>query len=173
MDDQKKAAMNPEQAADLAALEAMAAGVPGRPSDAPAPPVQDAGRPELQAELAALFMLAAQTVATVYPSVKDTLNQQATDTLAAVWAAVCNKHGWMQSGIGGEYAEEIAAAAVTLPLGFALYAGIKSDIAARGKNSKESAPATAAIESLADAAAPAGDADQSFNLGAAVAPPAE
>ncbi len=136
MADAKQPAMNPEQAADLAALEAMAS-PPGSPSDSALQP--PAGRPELQAELSALFMLAAQTVGTIYPSVKDTLNQQATDTLAAVWAAVCNKRGWLNGGIGGEYAEEIAAAAVSLPLGFALYKGIQADIAARAKADKKPA----------------------------------
>lgn len=155
-------AMNPEQAADLAALESAASQPqPGLQSDAP---LAAPGRAELQAELSALFMLAAQTVGTIYPSVKDTLNTQATDTLAAVWAAVCNKRGWLQGGIGGEYAEEIAAAAVTLPLGFALYKGIQSDIAARKKEDKP-APAIDAPEAATEA--------PEFSLGAAVAPPAE
>ena len=128
--------MNPEQAADLAALEAMAtpASTPGQPSDAP---TLQPGRPELQAELQALFTLAAQTIGTVYPSVKQTCDQPAIDALAAVWAAVCNKRGWLMGGIGGEYAEELAAAAVTLPLGFGIYKGIQADIASRKRVEKK------------------------------------
>lgn len=159
-DDGKVPAMNPEQAADLAALEAMAAPPPGISGDAAAAPAAPPGRPELQAELQALFTLAAQTIGTIYPSVKETCNPPAIDALAAVWAAVCNKRGWLAGGIGGEYAEELAAAAVTLPLGFGIYKGIQADIAARARAEKK----TEAID------APAEQGEPEFSLGAAVEP---
>lgn len=125
-------------------------------------------RAELQAELSALFMLAAQTVGTIYPSVKENCNQQAIDALASVWSAVCNKRGWLQGGIGGEYAEEIAAAAVTLPLGFAIYKGIQADIQSRQRDTKQAEqPSIAPSMPATDEAAPL---DASFKLTAAVEP---
>lgn len=135
--------MNPEQAADLAALKAaaMQAGPPGQPSDIDGPAV----RPELAAEVAALMALAASALSPAFPSLKQIYTEQTTAAAGHAIAAVCQKHGWLANGIGGKYAEEIACAAVLLPLSWATYNGIVADIEERQKDKPKTEPALAGV----------------------------
>lgn len=125
----KPASMNPEQAADLAALRAAAVSQdrPGGPQDTATPEV----RPELAAEIAALMALAASALSPAFPSLSRIYTADTTQAAGHAIAAVCQKHGWLQNGVGGKYAEEIACAAVMLPLSWATYSGITQDLAAR------------------------------------------
>lgn len=43
-------------------------------------------------------------------------------------ARVCNKHGWLVDGIGGKWGEEIALAAIALPVGFSTYKAVTQDL---------------------------------------------
>lgn len=132
-------AMHAEQAADFAALQAAALeqGQPGQVSDTAAPAV----RPELAAEIGALIALAASALTPAFPSLKTIYTSETTAAAGHAIAAVCQKHGWLQNGVGGKYAEEIACAAVLLPLGWATYSGITADLASRDADK----PATPAV----------------------------
>lgn len=141
MTEQTKAPpMNPEQAADLAALQAaaMKSGQAVQLDNAQ-PKIET--RPELAAEISALIALASSALAPAFPSLKEIYTEQTTAAAGHAIAAVCQKHGWLQNGIGGKYAEELACAAVMLPLSWATYNGIASDMAARQKEGQKSEPA--------------------------------
>lgn len=139
--DEKKA-ISSEQAADLAAINAAiaeqpAAPVPGMPGSPGEPPKAD-----LAAEFTGIIKLAVATLSPAFPSLATIYTDHVTAAAASAAAAVCNKHGWMQAGVGGKWAEEIAAAAILLPLGWQTYQGITSDMA----KARASKPEPAAIE---------------------------
>ncbi len=123
MDEQK--AISSEQAADLAAIQSAindqaTAPVPGSPSEPP--------KAELAVEFSGIIRLAVATLSPAFPSLATIYTEPVTAAAAAAAAGVCNKHGWMQAGVGGKWAEEIAAAAILLPLGWQTYQGITSDL---------------------------------------------
>lgn len=118
-----------EQAADLAALQAMAGPVPGQEEGATAP--EAAAGPDLAGEIAGIVQAAVGMLAPMFPSLPGIYTPEATQAAAAATAAVCDKHGWMQGGLMGRWGEEIACAAIVGPLAFATYHGVKGDIAAR------------------------------------------
>ena len=132
-DTEKAPAMSAEQAADFAALQASAAGAPPVPG---AEPVQETG-PDLAQELAGLVTVAVVTLTPLFPSLKDTYTPEVTQAAAGAIAAVCNKHGWMQGGMMGEWGEEIACAAIVGPLAFSTWQGIRADLEARAATAKQ------------------------------------
>lgn len=118
-----------EQAAELAALEAQAGAEV-------APQVQGEAAPvahDLAAEIKALTLAFVGMAAPILPSLPTIYTEEATAAAAGAVASVCNKHGWMQGGLMGDYGEEIAAAVVLLPLALATYRGVSGDIAAMKK----------------------------------------
>lgn len=121
-------AMSAEQRADFAALQAQAAGAPPVPGTEPQP--QETG-PDLAQELAGLITVATVTLKPLFPSLEATYTPEVTQAAAGAIAAVCNKHGWMQGGMMGEYGEEIACIAIVGPLAFSTYQGIRGDLEAR------------------------------------------
>lgn len=125
----KQITTNPEQAADLAALTAAAAAadpVPGAPGATP-----ELQGPDIAKEVAGLVAMAVATLGPLFPSLRDTYTEPVTAAAAQAIAAVCDKHGWMQGGLMGQWGEEIACLAILGPLGFQTYQGIKADLAAR------------------------------------------
>ncbi len=126
--------MSAEQRADFAALQAQAAGAPPVPGTEPQP--QETG-PDLAQELAGLITVATVTLRPLFPSLEATYTPEVTQAAAGAIAAVCNKHGWMQGGMMGEWGEEIACAAIVGPLAFSTYQGIRADIEARTKTAKQ------------------------------------
>jgi hypothetical protein len=143
--------VQPEQAADLAALTAAANGGEVEATATDAAQLQ----PQLADELAGLIAMAVATLAPMFPSLKKTYTQEVTATAAGAIAAVCNKHGWMQGGMFGEFGEEVACLAIVGPLAFSTYQGIKGDLQAMAKeNEKLEAPSKAASPTM-DAAAKA------------------
>jgi hypothetical protein len=134
--------MNPEQAADFAALQAMSdqGGLPGQPGQEPAAPERD-----LSAEIAALMTIAVTTLGPALPSLKEIYTEPAIQTAAGVTAALCDKHGWMQGGVMGKYGEEIAALAVLGPLAYATYNGVAGDLAKMKKPGPEAGPGAAQL----------------------------
>jgi hypothetical protein len=140
-------AISAEQTADLAALRAAAAGgdVPPGEVATSAPPPRD-----LAGELAGLVSLAVATLSPVFPSLKAIYTEPVTNTAAQAIAAVCHKHGWCQDGVMGRWGEEIACAAIVLPLAWQTSNGIKADIKAR-----QPAPDPAAPTAALDLSAPA------------------
>lgn len=143
--------VQPEQAADLAALTAAASGGEVEAAATESAQVQL----QLADELAGLIAMAVATLSPMFPSLKKTYTQEVTATAAGAIAAVCNKHGWMQGGMFGEFGEEVACLAIVGPLAFSTYTGIKADLSAMAKeNEKLEAPSKAASPTM-DAAAKA------------------
>lgn len=62
------------------------------------------------------------------PSLKDIYTEPVMTALCESTARVLVKYNLFADGIGGKYAEEIALAAVALPLAYATYKGVKGDI---------------------------------------------
>lgn len=136
-DEQKQTAPpNAEQAADLAALQFAAAGAP-LPVTVTA--TEQAPKIDLAAELAGLMALTVGTIGPMFPSLRTIYTDDTMQAASAAIASVCNKHGWMQDGVGGRFGEEIAAAFVLGPLAWATYAGIKGDLAAMARDKKPEA----------------------------------
>jgi hypothetical protein len=119
--------MSPEQAADLAALKMAAGGEAAPVAEVEAAPEG----PQLDQEIAGLVLAFVAIAKPILPSLSEIYTEETTGQAAAVVANLCRKHGWLQGGIMGDYAEEVAAAVVLLPLGVATHNGIKSDIEAR------------------------------------------
>lgn len=120
--------LSSEQAQDLAALEALANDqplLPGQePEPAPVDPVQ-----ALADEIAGIVLSVSAVLAPALPSLKRIYTPEASKAVGLAVAGVCGKHGWLSGGLMGEYAEEISAAIILLPLSVATYQGVKGDIA--------------------------------------------
>lgn len=124
-DDKQPVTENDEQAADLAAIEAMAAGAPGAKPVAPeVDPAQ-----KIADEVASLLSALVAIASPLFPSLKAIYTPDATKAAAAAVASVCVKHGWLSGGLMGDFGEEIAAAVVLVPMGLATYAGVMADLA--------------------------------------------
>lgn len=117
----------PEQAADLAALETAA----NEQAQAQALAQQPEPGPDLAKEIAALVSVAVATLGPLFPSIPATYTPEVTKAAAQAVAAVCHKHGWLQGGMMGRWGEEIACAAIVGPLAYQTAQGIKADMAAR------------------------------------------
>lgn len=135
---------------EAAADEAMAAAAPPGPAPAAGPDPKAA----LAGELVALMGIALSILTPVLPSLAPIYTEDIKTAAAASIAAVCIKHGWLSAGFLGDYAEEIAAAAVLIPLGKLTYDAVQRDLAfAAAKPAGEgSAAPTPAAEPVADPA---------------------
>jgi len=150
--------LSSEQAADLAALQAVADDAPLLPGqEPPAPPVDPAEA--LTDEIAALVLSVTTVLAPALPSLKRIYTPETTKAAGAAVAAVCVKHGWLSGGLMGEYSEEISAAVIVLPLAVATYQGVKGDVASLKAKAEPKKPPV--VESPAEVVAgPAIVADQ-------------
>lgn len=142
--------MSAEQTADLAALQASAAGAPPVPGTEP---ISEPPRPDLAQEITGLVTVAVTVLEPMFPSLKATYTQEVTQAAAQAIAGVCNKRGWMQGGMMGEWGEEIACAAIVGPLAFSTWQGIRADLEARAKAAKKTEAIT--VQSGPDLSAPA------------------
>lgn len=142
---EKKPTINPEQAADLAALQAAAneADASGAPVPGDAQPAPEV---DLSQDIAGAISVAVATLAPMFPSLKTIYTPEVTQAAAGAIAAVCQKHGWMQGGMFAGYGEEVAAVAILAPLALTTYQGIQDDMAqAKAKQrTKLDAPAPVA-----------------------------
>lgn len=119
-----------EEAAHLQRLQATAAEAeeqPGGPGPVDAAP--EAPAVNLEAEIAALAKVTVAMLAPMFPSLREVYTDETIAAAAGVAGPLCRKHGWLPDGIGGKYAEELAAAAVLVPIGVATYAGVRRDLA--------------------------------------------
>ena len=116
-----------EQAADFAALQAAASEGEGAAAaqDAAASVPAVVG---LSDEIAGLIGAFVTIAAPMYPCLNEIYTPENISQVGEVLGALCTKHGWLSGGLMGDYAEEITAAIVVLPLGFATYKGVKGDI---------------------------------------------
>jgi len=119
-----------EEAADLRALERAAAADPaGEPGDVPEG--QDGPiAPPLSQELAGMLLMLSKVVAPILPSVAAIYTEEACEAIGAAVAPVCEKHGWLQNGVGGQWGEEIMCLVVVGPMAYATYVAANNDIQA-------------------------------------------
>lgn len=134
--DEKDEVISGEQAADLAALQSkvnddMQAAQNAEP--------EQTSRPELANEFKVVIMMATGALTPAFPSLAEIYTEETAGAAAHAMASLCNKYGWLQDGIGGKWAEEIAAGAILLPLAWATYQGVQADIAKRAKKQPEKA----------------------------------
>lgn len=119
-----------EKNAHLQRLQAAAAG--------DAEPVTVTGETEqgltVSDEIAALIKMAVSILKPVLPSVANLYNDETIAAASGAIGAVCDKHGWLQGGVMGQYSVEISAAFVLVPLGFATREAVLSDIENNKKN---------------------------------------
>ncbi len=100
----------------------------------------------LSAELKMFTTGILRMVFPAFPSLRDIYTEDVVNGLCNTGAAVCDKHGWLQEGIGGKYAEEIAFVFMAVPLAVATKGAIQHDIAmikARKQNQDGNAMADA------------------------------
>lgn len=128
--------INGEQAAELAAIHALAADqvIPGAPVPEPEPEQEP-----LAVQISGMLTMLVAMSAPIFPSLKAIYTEEAIEKVGIALEPVCNKHGWLQDGIGGKYGEEMMALVIVGPLAYATYAGISNDIASR-KPQKEIKP---------------------------------
>ena len=122
-----------EEMADLMNLEVMAAGDP----QAVAPVVEGEAeeavqvRAPLAEELAGLLMMLSGMASPLFPSLGKIYTPETCAAVGGAIAPVCDKYGWLQNGMGGEWGPEIMCVAVVGPIGYATVLAVKNDIAAR------------------------------------------
>lgn len=129
---------------EAAADEAMAATAAAGPAPAAGPDP----KATLAGELVALANIALSILTPVLPSLAPIYTEEIKAAAAASIAAVCIKHGWLSAGFLGEYGEEIAAAAVLIPLAKLTYDAVQRDLAfaaakSAGEGSADPTPAAA------------------------------
>jgi hypothetical protein len=134
--DTENEAMSPEQLADLEALMASAGGPPdAAPGAAPAP-----APPALSEEIAGILKMLSKMAAPIFPSVAEMYTDSVCEAVGGAVAPVCEKHGWLQGGVGGKYGEEIMCLVIVGPLAYATYEAGKKDIAARAPAKPQKQP---------------------------------
>lgn len=126
------AAMEQEQAAELAALQSTAAEQQSE-LDAAAG-VSEPVAPNLGAELSHLVTAFVLMAAPILPSLKRIYTEETTAAACGAVGAVCEKHGWLTEGVMGNFGEEIAAAVILIPLAIATATGVRGDIAENKRN---------------------------------------
>jgi hypothetical protein len=123
-------AMPDEAQAELRALQAAADADPNELPDPNAPePV--APPPPLDAELSAMLLMMSKVLAPAFPSIATIYTEESCGAVGAAVAGVCEKYGWLQGGVGGEYGPELMCLVVVGPIAFATYGAVQGDIAAR------------------------------------------
>jgi hypothetical protein len=126
-----------EEAADFAALSRMASDDPnavpveGEAEAVPALP--------LDKEIAGALQMIVGIVGPMFPSLAAIYTTEVCESVGAAVSPVCEKYGWLQGGIGGEYGPEIMCAIVVAPLGYATYIAVNNDMEARREKSREKA----------------------------------
>lgn len=126
-----------EEASDFANLSRMASDDPN------ALPVE--GEEEtapalgLEKEIAGMLQMVVGVVGPMFPSLAKIYTPEVCESVGAAVSPVCEKYGWLQGGIGGEYGPEIMCAIVVAPLGYATYIGVSNDIEARREAGREEA----------------------------------
>ena len=124
--------MNDDNVIDMMAAKAAALDAAAQQQATPiqlGQPIDTGNMAMLSTEIDSLLQMVVSVLTPALPSLREIYTSEVTQTLAETTARVCVKHGWLQDGIGGKYAEEIALAAVALPIALATYSGIKGDIA--------------------------------------------
>lgn len=125
MSDKELEQLSSEQAQDLAMLEMGVAEQPMLPGQEP----EKAPGESLAEEIAGIVLSLTAVLSPALPSLKRIYTPETSKAAGAAIAAVCVKHGWLGSGLMGEWSEEISAAIILLPLTVATVQGVKDDVA--------------------------------------------
>lgn len=125
--------MSAEQSADLNALKysAQQSTQAMQELQAGQEPEPEPQGPTLAEEVSGMLTLLVGMLGPIFPSLAAIYTEQVIQSVGVAVQPVCDKHGWLQGGIGGKYGEEIMALVVLAPLTYATYSGITADIAAR------------------------------------------
>lgn len=83
-----------------------------------------------QAEIEGILTIVSSIFMPVFPSLKEIYTADTIKSIASATVPVMVKHGWSAGAMLGKWAEELALAAVVLPVGFATYKGVQADIKA-------------------------------------------
>lgn len=151
-----------EQSQDLAALHAMVGGTQEQGAEL-VEQVQEG--PGLAHELGGAITMAVGVLGPMFPSVQGIYTPEVITAVSGSVAAVCDKHGWLQDGLMGQYGEEIACVAVVGPVALMTYKGIQADIAARQPAQPTNAPGELNLSAPAPVDAPGA---KTVSVGAAV-----
>lgn len=127
-----------EAAADLKALQRMANADPGAQPD-PEEVAAEQARPALDQEIAGALMMLAKMAGPMFPSVAEVYTDETCAAVGAAVAPVCDKYGWLQGGIGGEYGPEIMCLVVVGPMAYATYAAVQKDLEAKAAEKRRRA----------------------------------
>jgi hypothetical protein len=118
-----------EKAAEFAALQQMAnEPAPGAPVTEPEP--EQPAIP-LAVQISAALGMVVNMAKPMFPSLERIYTAEVLEQVGISLQPVCDKHGWLQEGIGGKYGEELIALVVVAPLAYATYIGVRGDIDAR------------------------------------------
>lgn len=121
--------MSAEQAADFAALQAAANS--GEPAPAGQGQDPEPARLKLADEISTMLGLLVGVVTPIFPSLAGIYTPEVIQAVGNASQPLCEKHGWLQDGVGGKYGEEIMFLAVVAPLAWATHGAVKTDLAAR------------------------------------------
>lgn len=143
-------------AQDLEALQAEAVAVDALNAPAPTPTEQPEAEAQAAqqiaateaAEIAGLLQIMAGLAAPLFPSLTKIYTPETCQAVGQAAAPVLAKHGWSMGAVLGAWAEELALAAVVLPVAFATWQGVKADMAAaeaKAKTDQQNAPAPEVI----------------------------
>lgn len=111
----------------------MSPSVPGEPLPSEQPAIN---QPE---QIAAVLTMAVGILSPMFPSVAMVYTPDTINAVAAVTVPLANKRGVNVGAVLGKWTEEVAFAAVVLPLGFATYKAVLHDLE-QGKPKGQPAP---------------------------------
>ncbi len=118
-----------EMAADLKALMRAAGDDPAAQPD-PEEVAAELAKPAMNVEISGALKLLSKLAAPIFPTVAAVYSDEACDAVGAAVAPVCEKHGWLQGGMMGEWGPEIMCLVVVGPMAFATYTAVQTDLAA-------------------------------------------
>lgn len=123
-------ALPDEAVAELRVLQAAADDDPNELPD-PNAPAPVALPPPLDAELSGMLLMLSKVLSPAFPSIATIYTEESCRMVGEAVAGVCEKYGWLQGGVGGEYGPELMCLVVVGPIAFATYGAVQGDIAAR------------------------------------------
>ncbi len=124
------------------ALEADGA-QPGAAGSAPGEKPDSLSVP-LDQEISGLVQVIAKMLTPIFPSLPRVYTDQNCAAIGVSVAAVCKKRGWLPNGIGGEYAAEVQAAFILVPIAISTALAVRADMQAAQRTPAASIPTPAA-----------------------------
>ncbi len=145
--DQPETGAAGEEAASLKMLERMAGEDPASQPD-PDMVAAELARPTLDQEISGMLQVLAKVVGPFLPSVAELYTPEACEAVGAAVAPVCEKHGWLQGGMAGEWGPEIMCLVVVGPMAFATYGAAQKDLSARAARNRKDAERRGDVQNI-------------------------